>query len=335
MEKRIIKLDTYDGVTLYGACWENVPEETPENGGPRLKGAVLIVHGMSEHSGRYDHFASFLADKGLSVYAFDLRGHGKTGEAARAPGIFAESNGWYKVVEDIELWTGHIRSEHPDYPLFLFGHSMGSFLSRSYASLHGERLAGLVLSGTGGDPGLAATLGLLIARIAVSINGPEAESFLMDQLLFGAYARTVKNRRTRFDWLSRDDKTVDDYMADPLCGRVFTAGFYLDLIRGVRDLHKPANVRKTPLTLPIYLFSGSRDPVGGFSRGVTQVYKTYRKAGVQNLTLKFYSGARHEMLNETNRDEVYRDTPRLDRLEASRGPGGRKRPGELTGPENP
>lgn len=308
MESRAIELATADGITLYGACWEGELGSGRENGtAPKSKCSVLIVHGMSEHIGRYGQFASFLAEKGLSVYGFDLRGHGKTGEAVRTPGFFAEEDGWRKVVGDIGLWVDRIRAEHPDRPLFLLGHSMGSFLCRAYASAGGEKLAGLILSGTGGDPGLAGSVGLLVARISAYLNGPEETSLLLDRLLFGTYARTVKNRRTRFDWLSRDEKVVDDYIADPLCGRAFTIGFFIDLIRGIRDLSKPYNVRKTPLTLPIYLFSGSRDPVGGFSRGVSQVYKLYRKAGVQSLTLKFYSGARHEMLNETNRDEVYRD----------------------------
>jgi alpha-beta hydrolase superfamily lysophospholipase len=262
---------------------------------------------MSEHFGRYRHFSSFLADKGVSVYGFDLRGHGLTGEEAGTPGFLAEENGWNLAVEDIDLWIERVRRENPGLPVFLLGHSMGSFLARAYAGRYGEKLSGLILSGTGRDPGLAARIGRAIALIEAQINGKRAPSALLDRLSFGPYARSVKNRSTRFDWLSRDERQVDMYIADPLCGRIPTTGFFADLLKGIREVQQPTLVRRTPRGLPIYLFSGSRDPVGGFSRGVAWVYREYRKAGVANLSLKIYSDGRHEMLNETNRDEVYRD----------------------------
>jgi alpha-beta hydrolase superfamily lysophospholipase len=299
MEKHDMVLEASDGVSLFGGSW------LPENHRP--KGCLMVVHGMAEHIGRYHHFASFMADKGFAVYGFDLRGHGGTGEKQRTPGFFAEENGWRRVVDDIDLWVEKIRKENTGVPVFLMGHSMGSFLSRSYAAAYGEKLSGLILSGTGGDPGIMGPVGLLIARIEAEMNGKRAPSILLDRLTFGPFSRSVKHRRTRFDWLSRDEKQVDAYIADPLCGQVLTAGFYSDLLRGIREVSKPAIIRRTPLGLPIYFFSGSRDPVGGFSRGVTHVYKEYRKAGMANLSLKFYSDGRHEMLNETNRDEVYRD----------------------------
>ena len=299
MEKHDIVLESSDGVSLFGYSRVN------ENGPP--KACLLLVHGMAEHIGRYQHFAAFMADKGFAVYGFDLRGHGVTGEQKGPPGFFAEENGWRLVVEDIDLWIDKIREDNAGLPVVLVGHSMGSFLARSYAAAHGEKLAGLILSGTGRDPGIMGSVGILIARIESEMNGKRAPSILLDRLTYGPFARSVKQRRTRFDWLTRDDKHVDLYIADPLCGRLMTAGFYFDFLRGIREVGKPSIIRRTPLDLPVYFFSGSRDPVGGFTRGVTHIYKEYLKAGLFNLSLKFYSDGRHEMLNETNRDEVYRD----------------------------
>lgn len=292
-----IHIDAADGTRLFGARME----------APSPRARLLIIHGMSEHFGRYEHFASFLADKGISVYGFDLRGHGRTGEETGTPGFLGEEGGWNLVVEDIDLWVDLLRQKKPELPIFLLGHSMGSFLSRAYAAQQGEKLAGLILSGTGRDPGLTARLGAVIAALEGRIKGSNTPSVLLDRLSFGPYARSVKNRVTRFDWLSRDAEQVDQYIADPLCGRVSTNGFFSDLLQGIREVHRPELIRRTPRDLPIYFFSGSRDPVGGFSRGVAHVYKEYSKAGNENISLKIYSDGRHEMLNETNRDEVYRD----------------------------
>jgi alpha-beta hydrolase superfamily lysophospholipase len=318
MVKLEILLKASDEIVLYGFSW------MPESGLP--KACLLLVHGMAEHIGRYHHFASFMADKGFAVYGFDLRGHGITGEKKGPDGFFAEENGWPLVVEDIDLWVEKIREDNPGLPVVLMGHSMGSFLARNYAASHGEKLAGLILSGTGKDPGIMGSVGILIARIESEMNGKRAPSILLDRLTFGPFTRSVKQRRTRFDWLSRDDKQVDAYIADPLCGRIMTAGFYYDFLRGLRDVGKPSLIRRTPLGLPVYFCSGSRDPVGGFSRGVAHIYKEYRKAGLSNLSLKFYSDGRHEMLNETNRDEVYRDilawiTSKVSLPPAAEGPG--------------
>lgn len=288
-----------DGTELVG--FSRRPDAAP------VQGCLLILHGMAEHIGRYGKFAAFLADKGIAVYGFDLRGHGATGVKSGTPGFFAEENGWNLVVEDIDIWVDHIRRQNSGRPLYLLGHSMGSFLARAYAGRYGEKLGGLILSGTGKDPGLAAGVELAVARVESQINGKMAPSALLDRLVFGPYARSVKNRGTRSDWLSRDERQVDAYIADPLCGRVMTAGFFADFLRGIRDVHKPTVLRRTPRSLPIYLFSGSRDPVGGFSRGVLSVYEEYRRAGIVNISLKLYSDGRHEMLNEVNREEVYRD----------------------------
>lgn len=151
------------------------------------------------------------------------------------------------------------------------------------------------------------SIGALLAKWEIKTKGKRAKSPLLDKLLFGSYNKPFRPNRTEFDWLSRDSKEVDKYIRDPLCGGIFTAGFFYDLITGVKKINKFYNIKNVPQDLPIYLFSGEKDPVGGNTRGLLQVYKAYRKAGIKDITYKFYKGCRHEMLNEINRKEVYND----------------------------
>jgi len=299
MQRMELILTADDSIRLVG--WRWLPDRRP----PRA--SVLILHGMAEHIQRYEEFSAFLCDKGYAVYGFDLRGHGKTGDLSAASGILAPLDGWNRVLADIDLWVEKIRSEQPESPVVLFGHSMGSLVSKCYAARYGYKLRGMILSGPVSRPGLPGTIVSWITSISVMINGRIAPGKLVNQLIFRKYARSVKDRRTDYDWLSRDTQQVDVYLRDPHCGQVLSIGFYQDLFKGLRDAYKQTTYKNTPNNLPIYIFAGSRDPVGGLSRGVTALYKEYRKAGVGNITLKFYSGARHELLNETNRDEVYKD----------------------------
>ena len=191
-----------------------------------VKGTVQIAHGMAEHAGRYERFAEALTKAGYAVYANDHRGHGKTAGSQEKVGYFADENGWEKVVEDMHTLTGIIKNDYPKKPFFLFGHSMGSFLSRHYSMLYANELSGLVLSGTGGDPGAMGKLGLFIAKMDAKFHGKKAKSAIMNKLSFGAFNGAFKPNRTNYDWLSRDNAEVDKYISDPLCGTVFTAGFF-------------------------------------------------------------------------------------------------------------
>ena len=289
---------TADGTPLHTYIWE--PAGAP-------KAIVQIAHGMAEHAARYDRFAEALTAAGYVVYAEDHRGHGQTHPVGPDHGYFADEDGFHTVVEDLHEVTELARDEHPDVPVFLFGHSMGSFLARAYAAAYGGELAGLILSGTAGDQGLLGKAGAAIAAVESRIRGRRAVSPMLDNLSFGAYGKAFKPNRTKFDWLSRDPEEVDKYVADPLCGNVFTAGFYADLLGGLAYIHDPKTSAKVPKDLPIHLLAGAMDPVGANSKGVEQVAGQYRKAGVQEVTTRFYVDGRHEMLNETNRDEVTAD----------------------------
>jgi alpha-beta hydrolase superfamily lysophospholipase len=203
--------------------------------------------------------------------------------------------------------TGIIKKECPKKPFFLFGHSMGSFLSRHYSMLYANELTGLVLSGTGGDPGAIGKIGLFIAKMDAKIHGKKAKSEIMNKLSFGAFNGAFKPNRTDYDWLSRDNAEVDKYINDPWCGTVFTAGFFCDMLGGIGYINKKENIAKIPKSLPIYIFSGAKDPVGANTKGVSQVYNALKDAGIGDLNLKFYEDGRHEMLNEINREEVFKD----------------------------
>jgi len=272
-----------------------------------LRGVVMIAHGMAEHSLRYDDFARALAGRGLAVYAPDHRGHGHTAESRDDLGYFADSDGWNRVVGDLEELSERIRFDHPGVPLFLFGHSMGSFLARDFMVRHGKRLRGAILSGTAAHPGIAGKMGRLAARAQARLQGARSLSPLLDKLSFGNYARAFAPARTAFDWLSRDPEQVDLYVRDPLCGFVCRAGFFADMLSGVIRVNRADHFAAVPKDLPLLMISGSRDPVGDFGRGVRRVHDAYRKAGVTDLTLALYDQGRHEMLNETNREQVVAD----------------------------
>lgn len=289
-----------DGTEIHATEWS--PDTDRD-----LVGAVQVVHGMSEHRKRYTHFARHLVDLGFAVYADDHRGHGETAGTLNTAGYFADDDGWNKVVSDLFTLTGIIKSEHPGLPLFLFGHSMGSFLARDYASQHGGELEGVILSGTGGDPGPALGFGLWLANRQIRSKGAKSQAFRLDSLSFGSYNRQFRPAVTRFDWLSRDDREVANYIADRYCGAVATAGFYRDMFTGIRKIHQRGSISEIPKDLPILFISGARDPVGRNGRGVNQVARTYRRAGIADVTVRLYPEARHELLHEINKAEVFAD----------------------------
>jgi alpha-beta hydrolase superfamily lysophospholipase len=291
---------SYDGQELFGRYW--LPKEDVA---PRA--AVQIVHGMAEHSDRYDSLARALVEEGFCVYAGDHRGHGYTAKDVKELGHFADKNGWELVVEDLHKLTAEIKSKHPDIPVFLLGHSMGSLLGRDYISRFGNEVGGAILSATSGDPGLIGSAGRLIAKIEGRLRGKRTPSPLLDKLTFGNYNSAFKPARTPSDWLSRDHLEVDRYINDPLCGAISSTQFFVDLIANVRKVCSTRNINTIPKDLPVYFISGSLDPLGKNTVGVMQVYRTYIAAGIRDVTYTFYEDARHELLKETNRQEVIAD----------------------------
>ena len=297
MPSSIFSLTAADGTLVSVRRW--LPDGSP-------RAAVLIAHGMVEHGARYEHLAQRLVGDGYAVYAPDHRGHGQTvtgrGQHGKL-GHLGDEAGFAAVVDDLLALSEEISRKHPERPMVLLGHSMGSFLARAYAARYGDRLAALVLSGTAGDPGLNGLLGLQVASLEARLRGPRATSHLMSALTLGSYHRAFGRPRTRSDWLSRDEAQVDAYEADPLSGATASAGFYRDLLTGLRWVSEETTAAGMPKDLPIYLVVGELDPVGG-ADAAREVGDLFARVGMKDVTTQVWPGARHEVFNETNRDEA-------------------------------
>ncbi len=291
------RVQASDGIELFCIKWV---EEARQ---PRM--ILQISHGMAEHIHRYAAFAQMLVKEGIFVYGNDHRGHGYTAKEKEDRGYFAAENGFEKVVEDLHLVTQQIEKEYPGTPVVLFGHSMGSFLARRYAQLYGKKLHGMILSGTGDNAVPLLKTGKLLARLEMKTKGRKTPSLLLNSLAFGNFNKPFRPSRTAFDWLTRDETEVDNYIADPLCGGIFTSEFFYDLFTGSEMIQKAENIAQVPKDLPILFISGDKDPVGGHTKGVLHAYEAFRAAGVHDVSYIFYKDGRHEMLHEINREDVY------------------------------
>jgi len=288
------ELQTEDGKSLLARRW--LPDGRP-------RAIVQIAHGLAEHSARYARLAAALSAAGYGAYAEDHRGHGPKAAPADL-GHFADERGWGKVLGD--LWTMNrlIAKEQPGVPIIFLGHSLGSFLGQDFVAEHSDALAGAVFSGSSGKPPAIATVGRLVARAERLRLGKRGKSQLLVKMWFGAYNKPFEPSRTAFDWLSRDAKEVDAYVADPYCGFPFTTQLAIDALDALPGLLAPGRLARIRKDLPIYIFSGERDPVGANIKGLIADLKG---AGFARLTTCIYPDARHETLNELNRDEVTRE----------------------------
>ena len=274
------------------------------------RGVIQMLHGLGEHIGRYEQFAHAAVTRGFVVYGHDHRGHGRS-EGER--GYFADEQGWHKVVEDVRIVNEHIAEAQAGKPVIMLGHSMGSFIAETFAMHYGERLQGLLLSGSSWPQRIQLLPGRLLAKLESFRVGKRGNSALINALGFSAFNRPFRPVRTEMDWLSRDETEVDRYVADPLCGGPFTCGLWLDFLGGLFELGSDNAVTRVPADLPILITGGSADPVGG-DKGMTRLAMHYMQTMHQRVKLKIYPDGRHEMLNETNREEVTADW--LDWLEA-------------------
>lgn len=287
-----------EGFELFTYCWE--PEDLK-----KARAVVQVVHGLAEHAARYERFANFATEKGFIVVADDHRGHGKTAKTKEDLGFIGANNGFSGMVDDEYQLTGIIKSKYNNLPVFMLGHSMGSFIAQRYIEQYGRELHGVILSGTAGpNPGLLIP-GKIVAKMVMLINGPRKKSNFLNNLSFGAYNKNFKPNRTEFDWLSCDNQEVDKYIADPLCGFVCSSSLYYFLTSGMLEMHKKRNLSMIPRSIPVLIASGAKDPVG--AKTVPELYKIYVNLGLNDVELKLYEDKRHEILNEINREEVTRD----------------------------
>lgn len=292
-----------DGLQLSTLLWEN--EAVPPNA------ALLIVHGMTEMASRYQEFASFLCDNGITVISFDLRGHGATSPNAEQRGFFARNYGEELLVSDVLSVRARLDEllrtrGTPDLPVFLLGHSMGSMIASAVMKkTGGHGLAGLILSGLPECPG-ATKAGLGIAKLQSRLRGPRSEGRLLTKMAFGKNNARIHPLRTEKDWLTRDERIVDQYIASPDCMFLFKAAGFVTLLTltlGTIDTNLLTDVMRS---LPVLLIAGEADPVGGYGKAPRDMAERM-KAATMPVTLRLYPDARHEVLNETSRQEVYED----------------------------
>ncbi|MCR5663900.1 MAG: lysophospholipase [Oscillospiraceae bacterium] len=272
-----------------------------------VRGVVQIAHGIAEYIDRYDPFMSFLAENGFVAVGNDHLGHGKSISVPEDLGIFAENDGWDYVLRDMDKLHDMMVEKYPGVPYIFFGHSMGSFLTRHYAILHPDKPSLVIICGTGHQLPPMVNAGCFMANTAVKLFGPRKVGKTLNQVAFGSYNKGYEKVRTACDWLNRDEKEVDKYVNDPLCGFVPSVSMFRDMMNGIKAITDPANIARMNKKTPVLFISGGSDPVGENGAGVERAYKAFCDAGLEDVKMKLYPGARHEILLELNHDEVFAD----------------------------
>lgn len=294
-----LRLPSTDGKNhLHVVIWE---PDTP------ITGIVQISHGMIEYVKRYDQFAGFLNKQGFLVIGNDHLGHGETAKTDDDLGYFCPDNMSKTVVADLHEVTRFAKGNYPNVPYFLFGHSMGSFMARRYIMTYGNELQGAIICGTGNQPGSLLKAGKMLAFLVKAVKGDRWRSRILKNMFFSKFNGRVPNPRTPNDWLTKDEAMVDKYNADKYCTYSFTVNGYRTLLDVLTFIENPHNIAKIPKTLPVLLIAGKEDPVGEYGKAVRAVYKIYKRAGIKDVSIKLYKDDRHELVNETDREVVYRD----------------------------
>ena len=266
---------------------------------------LQISHGMCEHFKRYASFATFMARRGVLVFGHDHLGHGGTAPSQKELGFTAAGGGADFLVEDVHALSLHMKKEYPNLPLFLFGHSMGSFIARETVARHPQVYHAAIFCGTGG-PDMPVGAGKLLARLLMLFFGEHHRSPLLKRISFAGYNKRYPYVETSMDWLTRDSDTVAAYQADPLCGYTFTLRGYHDLFTLVEWVSRKDWAERLPKSIPYLVVSGEMDPVGGWGQGVKKVADRMVAAGL-NTTFRLYPDMRHEILNELDFERVWEE----------------------------
>lgn len=292
------RLPSSDGrSSLYIRMWRPSKE---------VRAVLQISHGMIEHIGRYEEFARTLAGSGILVAGHDHLGHGKTSREEDY-GYFADEKGDICMIRDIRRVKTAVKRMYPDVPYFFLGHSMGSFFLRKYLMVYGKDGDGAILMGTGDQPVPILLAGMAAVYFTGRIRGWRYRSPLLHNLVLGKFDRTFKKEKEKGRWISGDKEKVKEYKKDPMCQFIFTCGAYRDFFKTMLDLKNPFWMRRLPPDMPILLLSGAEDPVGEKGRGIRRLWRTLQKLGISDVHMHLYKGCRHEILNEKNRKQVYKD----------------------------
>lgn len=291
--------DSADGKTkIHALKW--IPDS-------EIRAVLQISHGMLEHIERYDDFAVYMAEQGILTVGNDHLGHGSSLVSEENRGYFHENDGNKALLEDMYTLLNIIKEEYPNIPYFILGHSMGSFLTRQFITIHNNEINGVIISGTGQQSLGRIKFGIFVTKIIASVKGWKHRSKLVDFLVLGGNNNKFKPARTKFDWLTRDDDIVDDYISDSRITFIFTLNGFYNMFYGILKMNEQENLKNVTKELPMIFLSGEMDPVGNFGKDVSKAFDIYKNLGMKNITMKLYKGDRHEILNELDREQVYED----------------------------
>ena len=301
VEKLYTKVPSKDGIhKLNVVIWK--PKDST-----KIKAVLQISHGMIEFIERYDEFATYLVENGYAVVGHDHLGHGSTVNNRDEWGYFVEQEASQTVVEDVYRVTCKIKEIFPDTKLILLGHSMGSFIARRYLMTYGKELDAAIIMGTGSQPKLMLIAGKLIIKVLKFIYGDKHRSKFIEKVMFGAYNKRFSNNRNGKEWLTKDVEICKWYCNEPGCSFLFTLNGYELILETLGFIQRQTNIDKIPKNLPIYIVAGKDDPVGNYGKGVEHVYNVYKKTGIKDISIRLFENDRHEILNETDRQMVYKD----------------------------
>lgn len=290
-------MKTQDGKKIFIHYWDEVDKP---------KGIIQIFHGMAEHGQRYENFAMELNKNGYIVYANDHRGHGKTILNDDEYG-YIDPNGFETIINDEYELLIDIKKKYKDLPIFIFGHSFGSFLAQGFIQKYSTLINGVVLSGSACNNGLDIKIGSIIAKIEMKLHGKDHRSKLLDNMSFKTANKKIDNPVSKQAWLTRDEEIVAKYDSDKYCGGIFTSSFYYAFSKGLIQIYKTKKLSNIRKNLPILILSGDKDPIGNYGKRVKKLYNLYKKIGIKDVYIKLYKDGRHEMINELNKKEVYKD----------------------------
>ena len=275
--------------------------------GIQTVGVVQLVHGSCEHSARYRDFANHLTNHGYIVVSNDLRGHGLTAKNVSDLGYFADYNGWETLLQDLFELNRTIKIAYPNQPVFIIGHSMGSFLARHYSLVYGDTIEGLIAIGTSHQTKFELQFGILAAYLGMKWKGKKKTGHFLNKFTYEVFNKGINPARTKSDWITHNERIVDDFIADERCGFTFSHSAFHDMFTGLLYITNAQNIQNGPTHLPIYLLSGLEDPVSSKGKQVQKTYQAYIDAGYERVLMKLYPNMRHEILNEIGNRTVYED----------------------------